>query len=138
MSASRTEQEKNFISSLISGLANRTEPPTRADVEAKAEQLAAVFDFEGELTNIVEEALIAIDTRMGAGVSLVDVEANHDDEWVYKREIAWTYSDAYEQYLKKEKWHPSMVRSLSDVGTKKFSVICRTQRARARGIVAAW
>jgi hypothetical protein len=118
MSASRTEREKNFISSLISGLANRASPPTRAEVETKARQLAAVFDYEGDLTNIIEEALIAVDTRMGAGVSLIDDEANHDDEWVYKREIAWTYSDAYEEFLKKEKWHPSVVRSLSDVGTK--------------------
>ncbi|HEX6860986.1 MAG TPA: Z1 domain-containing protein [Caulobacteraceae bacterium] len=118
MSASRTEQEKNFISSLISGLANRSDPPTRAEVEAKAKQLAAVFDYEGALNNIIEEVLIAIDTRMGAGVSLVDHEADHDDEWVYKREIAWTYSDAYEEFLKKEKWHPTVVRSLSDVGTK--------------------
>jgi hypothetical protein len=118
MNPSRTEQEKNFVSSLISGLANRADPPTRIDVETKARQLAAIFDFDGDLSHIVDEALIAIDTRMGAGVSLVDVEANHDEEWVYKRDITWTYSDAYEQYLKKEKWHPSMVRALSDVGTK--------------------
>src|SRR3546814_13217045 len=55
---------------------------------------------------------------MGAGVSLIDNEADHDDEWVYKREIAWTYSDAYEEFLKNEKWHPTVVRSLSDVGTR--------------------
>lgn len=118
MSASRTEQEKNFISSLISGLANRTEAPTRGDVEVKAAQLAVVFEYDGDLKNIIDEAMIAIDTRMGAGVSLVDTEANHDEEWVRKREIIWTYSDAYEQHLKKEKWHPALVRSLSDVGTK--------------------
>jgi hypothetical protein len=118
MTVARTEQEKNFISSLISGLANRPEPPTRSDVEKKATQLAVVFDYDGDLTAIIEEVMIAIDTRMGAGVSLVDVEANHDEEWVYKREIAWTYSDAYEAFLKKERWHPGVVRSLSDVGTR--------------------
>lgn len=117
MSVSRTEREKNFISSLISGLANLKEPPTREQVEAKARQLAAVFDYDGDLGNIIEEALIAVDSRMGAGVSLVD-EADHDDEWVYKRDITWTYSNAYEEFLKKEKWHPTMVRSLSDVGTR--------------------
>lgn len=118
MTASRTEAEKNFVSSLISGLANRKEPPSRADVESKAKQLAAVFDYEGDLTQLIEEALIAIETRMGAGVSLVDVEAHHDQDWVYKREITWTYSNAYEQYLKKERWHPNVVRALSDVGTR--------------------
>lgn len=118
MSASQRDREKNFVSSLISGLSNRTELPTRSDVETKARQLAEIFDYTGDLRNIVEEALIAIDTRMGAGVSLVDDEAAHDEEWVFKREIPWTYSDAYEGFLKKEKWHPAMVRSLSDVGDK--------------------
>jgi hypothetical protein len=115
MSVSRTEQEKNFISSLISGLANLKEPPTRDQVEAKARQLAAVFDYEGDLGNIIEEALIAVDTRMGAGVSLVDDEADHDDEWARKRDIPPIYSDAYEAFLKQDGWHPTMVRSLSDV-----------------------
>jgi hypothetical protein len=118
VSASRTEQEKNFISSLISGLSNRTELPTRSDVEITAAKLAELFGYTGDLANIVEEALIAVDTRMGAGVSLVDDEASHDEEWVFKRDISWTYSEAYEDYLKKEKWHPRVVRSLSDVGTK--------------------
>lgn len=114
MSVSRTEQEKNFISSLISGLSNLKEPPTRAQVEAKARALAAVFDYDGELDNIIEEALIAVDTRMGAGVSLVD-EADHDDQWARNREITPTYSDAYEAFLKQDGWHPTLVQSLSDV-----------------------
>jgi hypothetical protein len=115
MSVSRTEQEKNFVASLISGLANLTEPPTRDQVVTKARQLAAVFDYTGELGNIIEEALIAIDSRMGAGVSLVDDEADHDDEWARKRDIPTIYSDAYEAFLKSDGWHPTMVRSLSDV-----------------------
>ena len=37
---------------------------------------------------------------MGMGVSLVDMETPHDEEWVSKREdINWTYSEAYEEYL---------------------------------------
>ena len=117
--SSRTEADKGFISSLIAVLATRNEPPTKEDIEEKAKQLAVVFDFDGDLRNAVEEAMVAIDTRMGAGVSLVDVEANHDEEWVYKREgLEWTYSDAYEGFLRAEKWQPTLVQSLSDVGTK--------------------
>jgi hypothetical protein len=115
MTVSRTEQEKNFIASLISGLANLADPPTREQVAAKAGQLAAVFDYTADLGNIIEEALIAVDSRMGAGVSLVDNEAEHDDEWARKREIPTVYSDAYEAFLKADGWHPTMVRSLSDV-----------------------
>ncbi|MGA9580430.1 MAG: Z1 domain-containing protein, partial [Allosphingosinicella sp.] len=113
------EADKGFVSALIAVLVQRSEPPTKAEVEAKAEQLAAVFDYDGDLRSAVEDAMVAIDTRMGAGVSLVDVEANHDEEWVYKREgIDWTYSNAYEGYLKAENWQPTLVQSLSDVGTR--------------------
>lgn len=116
------EMDKGFVSALIAALVRRTEPPTRTEVEVKAMQLAAVFDYEGDLRSVIEEALVAIDTRMGAGVSLIDPEANHDEEWVYKRtEIEWTYSEAYEKYLTAEKWQPTLVRSLSDVGTKILS-----------------
>ena len=92
MTTNRMETDKGFVSSLIAVLVSRDVPPTRAEVEDKAKQLAAVFDYNGDLRSAVDEAMIAIDTRMGAGVSLVDTEANHDDEWVYKREgIGWTY-----------------------------------------------
>ncbi|GAA6157380.1 Z1 domain-containing protein [Pyruvatibacter sp. HU-CL02332] len=119
MNFNKVESQKNFTSALISALSLLPDTPTREEVGERAKQLAAAFGYDGPLESVVEDALIAADSSMGAGVSLVDVEADHDDEWVYKREdIAWTYSDAYEEYLKKEQMHPTVVRSLSDVGTK--------------------
>jgi len=119
MNSNQLESEKDFTSSLISALATLKETPTKAVIEEKAKGLAAIFDYQGDLKTIIEEAMIAVDTRMGAGVSLVDIEAKHDEEWVYKRnDITWIYSDAYEKYLKGERWHPNVVRSLGDVGTK--------------------
>lgn len=119
MSINRVEHEKNFTSALITALSLLPEAPTRTEVEEKAASLASVFGYTGSLETIVEDAMIAIDTRMGAGVSLIDVEAEHDEEWVFKRgDIEWTYSDAYEKYLKGERWHPNVVQSLSDVGTR--------------------
>lgn len=117
--ASRNEKEKGLIRALITAFEDQEEAPKKADIEARAEQLAPLLGFDGDLRLAVEEAMIAIDTWMGAGVSLVDTEAYHDEEWVYKREgIEWTYSEAYEGYLKDEKWQPTLVQSLSDVGTK--------------------
>jgi hypothetical protein len=109
-------EEKNITNALISGLANAPHTPTRSEVEEKAQQLAGLFGYVGDLRNVVTEALIAVETRMGAGVSLVDVKAKHDDQWVQKREdITWTYSDAYAEFLREEGWPPRMVQSLSDV-----------------------
>lgn len=119
MSGNPVSEEKNIATALISGLGNMTETPTREQVEEKARQIAAIFGYAGDLRNIITEAMISVDTRMGAGVSLVDVAAKHDDQWVYKREeITWTYAGAYENFLRTESWPPRMVQSLSDVTTR--------------------
>jgi hypothetical protein len=111
--------ERNIANALISGLANRTETPTREQVAEKAKQVAELFGYTGDLRNIIIDAMTSIDTRMGAGVSLVDVAANHDDQWVHKREdIAWIYSTAYERFLLKDGWSPRMVQALSDVTSR--------------------
>ena len=118
MNFMNNQAEKNFTSALITALSLLDHTPTREDVEEKARQLSQLFSYDGLLDAVIEEALVAINTRMGSGVSLVDTEAEHDEEWVFKREITWTYSDGYEDYLKREKWHPTVVQSLSDVSTK--------------------
>ncbi len=118
MNMNPVESEKNFTSALINALALLPAAPTRDEVKEKAATLAAIFGYSGDLTTIIDEVMIAVDTRMGAGVSLVDVAAHHDEEWVRKREIEWTYSLAYEAFLRGERWHPTVVQSLSDVGTR--------------------
>lgn len=119
MTGNRVEDEKNLTSALITALASLKEPPTKVVITEKARGMAALFGYEGDLEPIINEAMIAVDSRMGAGVSLVDIHAEHDEEWVFKRkEIKWAYSEAYEKYLKTQRWHPTLVQSLSDVGTR--------------------
>lgn len=119
MKLNPVQVEKNFTASLISSLALMEDTPTRKDIEEHAKALAELCNFTGSLKSVVDEAMIAIDTRMGAGVSLIDTEAKHDEEWVFKRDdIEWTYAEAYEKYLKSEGWHPNVVNSLSSVSIK--------------------
>lgn len=119
MSITAITEERNIANALISGLANMAETPTRDQVEEKARQIAAIFGYAGDLRNIVTEAMESVVTRMGAGISLVDVNAKHDDQWVHKREdVAWIYASAYEEFLRNEGWPPQMVQSLSDVTTR--------------------
>jgi hypothetical protein len=116
MNSNANAEERNIANALISGLANLTETPTREDVEQKATQIAGIFGYTGDLRNIITEAMISVDTRMGSGVSLVDIAAKHDDQWIVKRDdIDWTYTNAYEKFLRQEGWPPPMVTSLSDV-----------------------
>ena len=116
MRGAASNEEKNITNALISGLANLPHTPTLEEVEEKAKQLAGLFGYAGDLRNVVTEALISVETRMGAGVSLVDIKSKHDDQWVNKRDdIAWTYRDAYADFLGEDGWPPQMVQSLTDV-----------------------
>ena len=116
MRGAASNEEKNITNALISGLANLPHTPTLDEVEEKAKQLAGLFGYTGDLRNVVTEALISVETRMGAGVSLVDVKSKHDDQWVQKRDdINWTYRDAYADFLGEDGWPPQMVQSLTDV-----------------------
>lgn len=116
MSNSALEKEKQLASSLISLLGDKTPPPTREEVEEKAKILAQLAGFDGDIASAVEQALVAIDSRMGQGVSIVDTETPHDEEWMLKRSISWIYSEAYEKYLRQEGWAPQVVQALSDTG----------------------
>lgn len=117
--ANELEIEKSVVSALINMLGNRENPPTREEVEATAKIVAPISGWNGPLDGIISHVMETIDTRMGAGVSLVDQTAMHDDAWVAKREnIAWTYATAYETFLRDEGWPPRLVQSLSDVTSR--------------------
>lgn len=118
MSANPVQAEKSFASALISILSGQQQTPTEEEVREKAKMLAGMMSFAGDLDHVIQTAMTAIDTRMGEGVSIVDFEAEHDADWVYKREIPSTYTDAYSAFLREEGWPASVVQSLSDVGTK--------------------
>jgi hypothetical protein len=128
MSGDINAQEKNFRNGLIAALSNREQIPTLEEVEALAKQMAPFFNYAGDLQDVVNEALTSIVTRMSAGVSLVDPNTKHDDQWVRKREdIEWTYSNAYEGHLQQDGWADPMVQSLSDVTGKILALLQNPQ-----------
>ena len=121
-SDSHNKDEKNFTSILIQAVRipfPESKPaPTREEIKKIAEKTKALFGYKGSLTIPVEETMATIDSRMGPGVSLIDVKAQHNEDWVHEIDKSTTYFDAYEKYLKQEKWSPTVVQALSDVCTK--------------------
>lgn len=116
-------EERNIANALISGLASLTPPPTPEQVEEKAVKLAAVFGYTGDLQNIITEARISVVTQMGSGVSLVDLEAKHDDQWVEKcTDIIWTYANAYDAFLREEGLQ-AIVAPLREVTTRILGLL---------------
>jgi hypothetical protein len=118
MAADGPESEKRLTSALISLLAGREPPPTYDEVAQTAKTLAPMIPFTGDTDSAIQQTLIAIDTRMGRGVSIVNTEAPHDDQWLYKRDIRWIYSQAYEAFLKQEGWSAQLVQALSDTSSR--------------------
>lgn len=119
MSASAVAKEKSFIGALIRILSSRPDTPSREEIRHAAEILTTIEPFEGDLDAAVDEAMVQIDTRMGAGTSLVNRTAKHDEEWVFKRkDIDWGYSDAYAEFLKEGGWNERVVQSLSNTSAK--------------------
>lgn len=87
--------------------------PSRNDVEEKAIKFGQLFNYTGNIQNLVDEFMTDMQTRMGVGISIVDRNADHDEKWVQKRkDIAWTYANAYTDYLKQQGWSPRVVESI--------------------------
>jgi hypothetical protein len=124
MSRTQNDKEKGFIAALITAFGDRDDPPSLADIEAKAAMLAPILGYDGDLENIVATAETVIPSRMNAGVSLIDPEATHDQEWIHNREISTTYADAYSDYLLGEGWKPTVVNTLlNDDGSKILGLL---------------
>ncbi len=61
---------------------------------------------------------------MSEGVSLIDQDADHDDEWYKKRDdIDWGYWKDYESQLIANKWSPKVVNTLGDVTDKILGLL---------------
>ncbi len=120
----QNDKEKAVLAALISAFADQDSLPSRDDIAAKAALLAPLLGYFGDLQNTVIEAETAIPSRMNAGISLIDVDAAHDEEWIHKREIDTTYSDAYGGYLRSEGWKPTVVNTLlNEDGSKILGLL---------------
>jgi hypothetical protein len=114
--------ETAIVVALISRFSRQPEPPTRDEIFAKAQAVALALDFDGDLTHVVTEVMSAIDTHMGAGISLVNQQQIHDEAWVSRRDdIQWTYSRAYATYLVSQRWQETLVQTLDDVSSRLLS-----------------
>lgn len=120
MSTKSNDKEKGVISALITAFEDRSTPPSRAEIEEKAAILAPILGYDGDLNDIVTMAETIIPSRMNAGESLVDPEAQHDEEWVNKREFDKTYATAYAEQLQRQNWHPTVVNTLLNVDASKI------------------
>lgn len=122
----RLQLEQDIVNALISALNHTFASSVPSTIKARttAELLVKAYPFEGNLNPIIERALIAITTKMEAGVSLIRPDTNHDSEWIRNRaDIKWTYTNAYFKYLTRVEWSERMCQSLRDVSRKILKLL---------------
>lgn len=117
MEKNNQNAEKNFVVALSTSVKNKwpEEVPTREQVAELAQLLSSITNYNGEIDEAVNKALFNIDTKMDVGVSLVDPETDHNEEWV--KELSdddWLYSSAYERHLLMNEWAPEVVNTISE------------------------
>ncbi len=79
-----------------------------------AEQIDAVIRY-------VHSRLV---TTMSEGISLINQEVDHDEDWCLKREdLSWDYWSDYKQHMIAEDWHPRVVNTLGDVTGKILGLL---------------
>ncbi len=89
----------------------------RARIEQTVRTLASPYKFE---EHIIEEVIKRVESRlvttMDEGVSLVDAESDHDEEWVSDKEgLSWDYWGEYKEQLLLEGWGDKVLHTLGEV-----------------------
>lgn len=99
--------------------------PQLDEIEKRTRALAAVINISDEtIGEIIKRVQSNLVTTMDEGVSLVDVNDDHDEEWVYKKEaVSWDYWTDYERHLAGEGWGPKVVHTMGEVTDKILGLL---------------
>ncbi len=105
--------------------------PQPDNIAKYATQLASVLApgiGKEELEAVIKRVEARFVTTMSEGISLVDPDTDHDEEWHQKRkDITWDYWEDYERQLISDKWGPQVVSSLGDVTEKILGLLKNPQ-----------
>lgn len=114
---------------LAQAILSRGESLTTKDLSDIVEQFRPVFassyyNFSNDdflhLVQLLESQYV---TTMGIGVSLIDQETSHDEEWYVDRNIDWDYWGDYEKHLINGGWPIRVVRSMNKVTDKLLGLL---------------
>lgn len=124
--AIKIREAENFLSQIILSRGNRL---TSSDILEIIEQFRPVFSdsyyqFEqSDFDQMIKSLETQYITTMGAGVSLVDQDIPHDEEWHLKREMDWDYWEDYEKQLINQGWPTRVVSSMDSVTGKILGLL---------------
>lgn len=120
------DQIENLLGTVIRSFKD-AENVTIEKIRERLISISQVLDYSLD-DQTLESAVKTIDTKlvttMSEGISLVDPDADHDDEWYRKRgDIEWNYWDDYKAQLESGNWSPQVVNTLGDVTEKILGLL---------------
>lgn len=112
----------------------------RHRIEQEIKKLAVICNIENSLIEeVVRQVESRLVTTMEPGVSLIDVEEHHDDEWVSRKDgLTWDYWKEYEQQLLVDGWGDRVLHTLDEVTDKILGLLKDPQSTgewKRRGLV---
>ena len=109
---------------LIEQLMN-VEPLLHEQIVELANKYSPAFGLNSEqIDSVIRYVHSKLVTTMNEGISLINQDVDHDEDWQHKREdISWDYWSDYEQHMIAEDWHPRVVNTLGDVTGKILGLL---------------
>lgn len=109
---------------LVEQLMN-VEPVQHEQIIDLAHKYAPAFGLAAEqIDSVIRYVHSRLVTTMNEGVSLINQEVDHDEDWYLKREdLPWDYWSDYKQHMIAEDWHPRVVNTLGDVTGKILGLL---------------
>lgn len=109
---------------LVEQLMN-VEPLPPEQIVDLAHKYAPAFGLAAEqIDSVIRYVHSRLVTTMNEGVSLINQEVDHDEDWYLKRgDLSWDYWSDYKQHMIAEDWHPRVVNTLGDVTGKILGLL---------------
>ncbi len=124
--AEKIREAEAFLSQII---LSRGDNLTTQNLKDIVEQFRPVFsdDFyqfnDDDFSHLVQTLESKYVTTMGAGVSLIDQEKPHDEEWYFNRDINWDYWGDYQKHLINKGWPTRVISSMNSVTNKVLGLL---------------
>jgi len=122
----KIKEAEKFLAQIMLSRGDRL---SSQDISAIVEQFRSVFldgyyQFEPtDFNQLIKSLETQYVTTMGAGVSLINPDIPHDEEWYLKREIRWEYAEDYEKYLINQGWPTRVVSSINSVTDRVLGLL---------------
>lgn len=114
----------NVEASVLMSFKGVEPPPSREQILERVRLFGSAFQLDEEtIQNITKRIQENVVQSMDEGVSLINTEEEHDEDWYRKVDIDWKYWKDYEMHLSYGGWGPKVVHTMGEVTDKILGLL---------------